>query len=94
MAVECRNPNFLICGAIAMLVKEIPPHQKSRFLILRREGPGIISTGANSFYIHEIRAYSVPNLLEGSAVIEAPEPKDPAFPAKNLIENFENRSAS
>ena len=43
--------------------------------------------------INEIRAYSVPNLLEGSSVIEAPDAKDPAFVAKNLIENFENRSS-
>ena len=55
-----------------------------RYLILRRSGPGMAD---NRFTINEIRAYSVANLLEGAAVIEAPDPKDPSFSAKNLIEN-------
>ena len=43
--------------------------------------------------IKEIRAFSVQNLLEGAALIEAPDPKDPLLDAINLIQNFENRSS-
>ena len=46
----------------------------------------------NYFTINEIRAYSVSNLLEGAAVVRAPDPKDPSFSANNLIENQETRS--
>ena len=62
---------------------------KGRYLILERTGRGASSI---NFTINEIRVFSVPNLLEGATVIEAPSPKDPAFAAKNLAENQENRS--
>ena len=48
-------------------------------------------TGGN-FVINEIRVFSVPNLLEGAAVLEAPASKDPEFDAINLIDNQETRS--
>ena len=48
----------------------------------------------NGFLIvNEIRAFSVTNLLEGAAVIEAPTPKHSDFGANNLIENLEARSS-
>ena len=66
-------------------------HCKGRYIILRRTGPGMSS---DNFTLNEIRVFSVPNLLEGSAVIEAPVPKDPAFSPNNLIENLELRSTT
>ena len=51
-------------------------------------------TTNNDALINEIRAYSVTNLLEGAAVIEAPEPKNYDYIVENLIENQELRSAS
>ena len=63
---------------------------KGRYLILRRTGKGMSS---NYYAINEIRAFSVPNLLEGAAVIKAPTPKDLLLDAKNLVENFETRSS-
>ena len=50
----------------------------------------------DKFSIYEIRAFSVSNLIDGAAVIEAPDPRD--FPdskwsVNNLIENQENRSS-
>ena len=47
----------------------------------------------DEFIINEIRAYSVINLLEGAAVIEAPVPIDPLLDSNNLIENIETRSS-
>ena len=46
----------------------------------------------DEFFINEIRAYSVINLLEGAAVIEASLPKDATLSANNLLENQETRS--
>ena len=62
---------------------------KGQYLILMRDGPGM---SGNWLTINEIRAYSVPNLLEGANVIESPAPKDPLLDVNNLIENFETRS--
>ena len=47
----------------------------------------------NNYSIVEIRAFSGYNLLEGAAVIEAPDPKDLSFGANNLLENFELSSS-
>ena len=47
----------------------------------------------NEFIINEIRAFSVPNLLEGATVIESPPPKDTSYSVNNLIENQEARSS-
>ena len=46
----------------------------------------------NSFTINEIRVFSVPNLIEGAAVIKAPAANQTKFSAKNLVENQEKRS--
>ena len=46
------------------------------------------------FQINEVRIYSVLNLLEGAAVIKAPNPKDFLFSANNLLENQETRSST
>ena len=48
----------------------------------------------NEWIINEIRAFSVPNLLEGAAVIESPPPKDLSFGVDNLIKNQESRSTT
>ena len=49
----------------------------------------------NDTAINEIRVYSVPNLMEGAAVIVAPDPKnqDSKWSVNNLIENQETRSS-
>ena len=60
-----------------------------RYLILRRTGPGMSS---NISIVHEIRAYSGTNLLEGATVIVSPPPKDPSFSVNNLIQNLDTRS--
>ena len=39
----------------------------------------------NQFTINEIRVFLVPNLLEGAAVIKAPDPKHSDFGANNLV---------
>ena len=65
---------------------------KGRYLKLRRTG-STVEGGSQRFNINEIRAFSVPNLLEGAAVIEAPTPKHSDFDANNLIENIDTRSA-
>ena len=48
---------------------------KGRYLMLIRTGEGMFN---NIFSINEIRAFSVPNLINGAAVIEAPDSKDPS----------------
>ena len=58
--------------------------------MLKRTGVGNYD---NWFTIYEIRAFSVTNLLEGSAVIEAPEAKHSDYRVENLIENQETRSS-
>ena len=45
---------------------------KGRYLNLRREGSGMVDARLN---MSQIRVYTVTNLLEGAAVIEAPTPK-------------------
>ena len=63
-------------------IKVLSPHCKGRYLILRRDGDGMSSTGLN---INEVRIYTVPNLLTEASIVQAPEPKDPLFKADNLI---------
>ena len=62
-----------------------------RYLMLYRTGPGMTN---NFFYINEVRVFSVPNLLVGAAVTEAPDPKHSDFGANNLVENTETRSST
>ena len=47
----------------------------------------------DKFSINEIRAFSVSNLIDGAAVIEAPDPRDSKWSVNNLLENQENRSS-
>ena len=46
---------------------------QGRYLKLMRTGSGMHNP---SFSVNEIRVFSVPNLLEGAAVLKAPAPKD------------------
>ena len=63
---------------------------KGRYLILRRTGSGM---QWKDYYACEIRVFTVTNLLEGAAVIEAPAQKDQSplpstsWGVNNLIEN-------
>ena len=62
--------------------KFLSPDCKGRYLILRRDGPGMYDNYLN---MNEVRIYTVPNLLTGASIVQAPEPKDPLFKADNLI---------
>ena len=41
----------------------------------------------------EVRVYSVPNLLEGAIVIQAPPPTNSDYSANNLVTNLDARGA-
>ena len=71
-------------------LKTLFPACKGKYLIIRRQGPGIMHN--NWFVINEVRIFTVPNLLATATVVQAPEPKDPLFKAENLVNNLSTRS--
>ena len=64
---------------------------KGRYVVLRRDGPGI----SNNWYtVSEIRVYSVTNLLNyGATILSAPESTTSSKSAQNLVTNLRTRSA-